>query len=100
MASVFFSSAEYSMNKQEIFEIIKRNIAEVLPDVDGARVQPDISLRDLGANSIDRADILIQTMESLRLKFPLHELGSVKNLGGLVDFLHAKLSPSPGSRAA
>jgi polyketide biosynthesis acyl carrier protein len=78
------------MNKQEIFAAIKQNILEVLPDVDEGRVVPETSMRDLGANSIDRADILIMTMESLRLKFPLAELGSVKNLQGLVDFLHGK----------
>ena len=85
------------MNKHEVFELVKRNILEVLPDVDEMKVIPDVSMRDLGANSIDRADILILTMEALRLKFPLAELGPVKDLRGLVDFLHGKLAAEGGS---
>jgi polyketide biosynthesis acyl carrier protein len=85
------------MNKQEVFVAIKRNILEVLPGLDEGRVVPEASMRDLGANSIDRADILIMTMESLRLKFPLAELGSLKNLQGLVDFLHGKLLAQNGA---
>lgn len=78
------------MNADEIFNVIKESILSVLPDLDATRIVPQASLRDLGANSVDRADIVIQAMEALHLKFPLHELAAVKNLQGLVDFLGAK----------
>lgn len=78
------------MTKEEIFEVVKRNLLEILPDIDSTRIDPLESMRDLGANSIDRADVVIQSMEALHLKFPLHELGSVANIKGLIDFLHAQ----------
>ena len=85
------------MNKEQIFEVIKNNVLEILPDIDPARIVPEISLRDLGANSIDRADILIQSLEALKLKFPLHEMGSARNLQGLVDLFDGKMNGSSSS---
>lgn len=78
------------MTKTEIFEVIKRNLLEVLPDLDQARIDPRHSMKDLGANSIDRADVVIQSMQDLQLKFPLHELAGVENIQGLIDFLHTQ----------
>ena len=78
------------MTKEAIFEIIKRNLQEILPDLEGIIIDPSQSMKDLGANSVDRMDIVIQTKEELGLKFPLHELGGVENLQGLIDFMHAQ----------
>ena len=83
------------MTKDEIFQIIKRNLLEILPDLPPEGIIPAKSMKDLGANSVDRMDVVIQTKEQLGLKFPLHELGGVENLQGLVDFFHAKgLNPA------
>ena len=77
-------------SKAEIFEIIKNNLLELLPDLDPAKIVPEESMKNLGANSIDRADVIIQTMETLALKFPLHELGKLTNIQGLVDDFHTR----------
>ena len=82
------------MSKEEIFEIIKKNLLEILPDLEPASVRPDRSMKDLGANSVDRMDVVIQTKEALSLKFPLHELGGVENIQGLIDYLHARCAKS------
>lgn len=79
-------------SKSEIFEIIKGNLLEILPDLDPARIEPHVSMKDLGANSIDRADVIIQTMEALDLSFPMHELGRLTNIQGLVDDFHDRCS--------
>lgn len=82
------------MTKDEIFQIIKRNLLEILPDLPPDAIELAKSMKDLGANSVDRMDVVIQTKEQLGLKFPLNELGGVENLQGLVDFFHAKGSGS------
>jgi polyketide biosynthesis acyl carrier protein len=74
-------------SRAEVFNIVKTNILEVLPDLDPAEIREDRSMRDMGANSIDRADVIVQTMEQLGIKFRISELAEVKNIGGLVDFL-------------
>lgn len=77
--------------KEEIFELLKSNLLDIVPEIDPDQVQPEASMKDLGANSIDRVDVILQTIEALGLKFPLHELGELKNLQALVDNLHGRL---------
>lgn len=79
-------------SKVEIFEVIKGNLLEILPDLEPSRIVPAESMKNLGANSIDRADVIIQTMEVLELKFPLHELGGLKNIQDLVDDFYGRCS--------
>ena len=78
------------MTKEQIFVIIKRHLIEILPDLEADKIYPNQSMKDLGANSVDRVDVVIQTKEEMGLKFPLHELGAVENIQGLIDFLHAQ----------
>lgn len=81
------------MTRSEIFDIIKANLLDILPELDPARVDETKSMKDLGANSIDRADVVIRTMEQLGVKLKISELAEVKNLSGLVDALSEKVRP-------
>lgn len=78
------------MSKSEIFETIVRHVREVMPHLQDVALQPSDSLRDLGANSIDRADIVIGVMEELSLEIPRIELLTPNNLGELADLIHAR----------
>ena len=73
------------MNKEQIFEVIKKNVLDILFELDESAITIDKTLSELGANSLDRADIVTQTMEDLGMNIPLVELGKVKNITGLVD---------------
>lgn len=77
-------------SKEDIFNIIVKNLLETLPHLDAGDITQEHSMRDLGANSIDRADILLSSMEAIDVIFPLHEAASLKNIGELASFLHAK----------
>lgn len=77
--------------KEEIFELLKSNLLEIVPEIHPDQVQPMVSMKDLGANSIDRVDVILQTMEALNLKFPLHELGALTSMQALVENLHGRL---------
>ena len=48
----------------------------------------DKNLTDLGANSVDRVEVVIYSLEELRLKVPPSELQGLRNIGALVDLLH------------
>ncbi|HQE67606.1 MAG TPA: acyl carrier protein [Bacillota bacterium] len=78
------------MDKNEIFNIIKRSIMEIVPDIDEKDICPEISMKDLGANSVDRMDIIIQSMKELEIKVPMVEFGNLKNIQGVVDLLYEK----------
>jgi polyketide biosynthesis acyl carrier protein len=79
------------MNKEEIFKIITRHTVEVLPGLEAHQFSGVDSFLELGANSIDRAEIWMLTLESLNLDIPLIETARTKTIRELVDFLHSKL---------
>jgi polyketide biosynthesis acyl carrier protein len=78
------------MNKETIFETIARIICEVIPELEGYAFQPDDRLVDLGANSIDRAEIVTMTLEALSLPIPRVELSEAKSIGDLTRIIYEK----------
>jgi polyketide biosynthesis acyl carrier protein len=76
------------MTRDELFQVVKRVVETTLPDLDPAEIQPNRSLADLGANSIDRLDVTMGSLESLDLHVSMTEFAGVANLQGLVDILY------------
>ena len=80
------------MTQDDVFTVVKKNIREVLDHLNGQEIPLEASLKDLGANSLDRADITVQCMEDLQLKIPLVEFGGINNIEGLVNLLTRKVN--------
>jgi acyl carrier protein len=51
-----------------------------------------VQLKDLGANSVDRVEIVTLCLDALAINLPLLELAGVSDIGGLIDALHARCS--------
>ena len=49
----------------EVFEVVKNNILEILPKVTADMVTPEHSLSELGANSVDRMEVITLSMAAL-----------------------------------
>ncbi|WP_074409446.1 MULTISPECIES: acyl carrier protein [Aquimarina] len=75
------------MSKEHVFEVVKNVIIEVLPDIKPEEVHIEKNLRELGANSIDRMEVVTMSMEELDLKIPLMSFAQVSNIQGMVDVL-------------
>lgn len=78
------------MNQDDILQIIISHVREVLPELETHDFTSTDSLRALGANSVDRADILMMTLESLALDIPLVDMAKAQNIGELASIIHAK----------
>lgn len=76
------------MTRDEVFAVVKANVQLILPDLPPDAISMDQSLKDLGANSIDRMDIVVNSMEELGVKVPLTNFAAARNIGGVVDLLH------------
>jgi polyketide biosynthesis acyl carrier protein len=90
------------MNKEQIRQVVMKNIRDVLFDLDVQEIPIDASLKDLGANSMDRADIVAHCLEDLQLEMPLVELRTAGNIDGLVNLLYQKIqcrASRPGTAA-
>ncbi len=79
------------MNTDSILKVIIDIIGEVMPKLKDHTLEASDGLEALGANSMDRAEIVIMTLENLGLKVPLFEMFGPRNIGELAELLHAKL---------
>jgi len=78
------------MSIEKIIEIIVDHTREVVPGLEEYKFQPGDSLKVLGANSVDRADIIMMTLESLSLNIPLIEMAKAENISDLAGIIYAK----------
>ncbi len=75
-----------------MLELIGTHTREVLPGLDAHRFTGSDRLADLGANSVDRAEIAMLVQEALALSVPRVELFGPKNIGELADLFLRKVN--------
>ena len=76
------------MTREQILSTVQKHLAAVLDGVDPKSIDPDRSMKDYGANSLDIVEVVSATMRELRIKVPRSELSKIANMNGLVDLLH------------
>lgn len=79
------------MTPDEVFEVVRSSTARIL-EADASAMTMDGTLSDLGANSVDRADIVTQSMLALNVRVPAREFKEVTNIRSLVDVLSRYVS--------
>ena len=79
------------MTANEIFEVVLNSIHEVMSGLDTQEITQSDSLEALGANSVERSDIVMLCLEKLNLNIPLVETFGPKNIGELVLLFDEKL---------
>ena len=73
-----------------VFDKIREIIVEQL-DVDEEKVTADASItEDLGADSLDVVDLVMNIEESFDLEIPDEEVENIKTVGDIVKFIEAK----------
>ena len=82
---------EANVDKSQILELIARHTREILPGLEAHVFVDSDRLADLGANSVDRAEIAMLVQESLALRVPRVELFGPKNIGELAELFLRKL---------
>jgi polyketide biosynthesis acyl carrier protein len=80
------------MTRSEVLNLIAQHTRELLPGLDAHEFVPSDRLVDLGANSVDRAEIAMLVQESLGLSVSRVELFGPKNIGELADLFLQKLA--------
>lgn len=76
--------------KNEILKLIKENLVEIMPELEGVEISDDETLVDLGANSIDRGELITLTLERLELDISRIEFVSAQTIGELADLIVEK----------
>jgi len=79
------------MTKTEVLSLIALRTREIVPGLDAHEFVASDRLVDLGANSVDRAEIAMLVQESLDLSVSRVELFGPKNIGELAELFLKKL---------
>ena len=78
-------------NEDRVRAALYGNIREVIPGLEGHEFADGDSLKSMGANSVDRSEIIMMTLETLGLKMPLIELAKAENIGELISIINSKM---------
>ena len=73
------------MTKEGVIEVIKNNIVENLDDLETENIDPQKSMKDYGANSLDMIEVVSCSMRELKIKIPRSELADISNIDQLAD---------------
>lgn len=79
--------------KNEIVHLIKENLVEIIPELAGEEIAVDETLVDLGANSVDRGELITLTLERLNLDISRIEFVSAQTISELADLIVEKKTP-------
>ncbi len=80
------------MTRDEIFDVFKDNLFKIVDAARGKEVAEVLSMRDLGADSLEMVEVASRTMKQLRVRIPRTELSKARNIGELLDLLEQNLS--------
>ena len=75
----------------DVREVVTSTVREILPDVAADEIRPDRHLKDLGADSVDRVEIIGAVLDRLSLDEPLSSFSDLPDIGAMVDLLEDRL---------
>ena len=82
----------YAINEKRLAALEKtvdiqtKMLADAL-DVEESDITLENSLKTLGANSIDRMDIIVDTMNAMKVKVPMVEFGKANCIGDIITII-------------
>ncbi|AND15930.1 phosphopantetheine-binding protein [Rathayibacter tritici] len=77
------------MTVDDIRSLIEQAVRQVVPGIGERRIDASDSLEALGADSMDRADIVMDVLAGMQLRVPLVETFGPRDIGELATRLHA-----------
>jgi acyl carrier protein len=73
------------MERDEIVGIIAKHLAEEIDHVQVDDIEADMTMRDIGANSLDMIEVVSAVMRDIDIKVPRSQLADIDTVGGLAD---------------
>ncbi len=76
--------------KQKVVSIIKENLLEIIPALENEELSLDDTFVDLGANSLDRGELITMTLERLESESSRVEFVGAQTINELADMIVEK----------
>jgi polyketide biosynthesis acyl carrier protein len=78
--------------RADVAGAVREAIGQILPTLPPGEVTGDRHLRDLGADSVDRVEIILGAQDRLGLAEPLSAFADLPDIDALVDLLWERAS--------
>jgi len=78
------------VSREAIDQVVREVITTILPAVPAEAIVGNKHLRDLGADSVDRVEIILMLIDRLHLDEPMSSFSSLPDIDSLVTFLHER----------
>lgn len=88
------------MTRDDIWNVIKKHLADAVDDLDVATIDTAKSMKDYGANSLDLVEVVSRSMRELKVKVPGAELNKLTNIDGLIDLFHKSVEERDAGQGA
>lgn len=76
------------MDRNQIKAVVIKHLGDSVDGLDPETVDTSLSMKDLGANSLDIVEVVSCSMRELKVKVPRSELAKLENVDQLVELLH------------
>lgn len=73
------------MERENILNVIKKYLARAVDTIAADQIDPEKSMVEYGASSLDIVEVVSSSMRELKIKIPRAELNDIKSIAGLAD---------------
>ena len=87
------------MTRDHVKTVVLKHLVQAVDTLDETKVDTAMSMKDLGANSLDIVEVVSAAMRELKIKIPRAELAKLTNVDQLVDLLHRTAEQAPHAKA-
>ena len=87
--------SEKRVTREEMFEVVKSNIQEIVEGAKGIDIKETDSMRDFGADSLEIVEVVSRSMKDLKIKVPRTELSGARSLKDLLDLFEKSAAAPP-----
>lgn len=78
------------VSREAVERVLRETIAAVLPSVPADAIAGNKHLQDLGADSVDRVEMILMLLDRLHLDEPMSSFSRLPDIDALVTFLHER----------
>ncbi len=76
------------ITRDAILAAVERHLMDNVPTLKKDEIDPSLSMKTLGANSLEVVEVVSCTMRELKIKVPRSQLSKLASIDDLVGLLH------------
>ena len=81
-----------NIDKEYVREVLLDSVRSLSPALSNYKFEPGDSLANLGVNSMERVEIIVDTLATLSLRIPMADTTVATNIDELVDLLYERIN--------